>query len=63
MHCAIANIPPAESAHTRLVLFENTVSTSAVNASARRPLISDLSRYAPTIFHWVLKAVDLTVFL
>jgi len=62
-YCATANIPAAESAHTRLVLFENTVSISAVNASARRPLISDLSRYALPIFHLVLKAVDLTVFL
>merc|ERR1712225_231640 len=34
---------PAVSAHTRPVSSENTVSTFAVNASVRRPLILDLS--------------------
>ncbi|KAL2075664.1 hypothetical protein VTL71DRAFT_607 [Oculimacula yallundae] len=47
----------AVSAHTRLVSSENMASTSAVNASVRRPLILDLSRYAIWIlsiclFNW-----------
>lgn len=36
---------PAASAHTRLVSSANMASTSAVNASAKKLLISDLSRY------------------